>query len=165
MVRLETQLHAVRRPTCPRFAWDCPGLGTSQVAQLVNNLPASAGDTGDMGSILGLGKIPWRRKWQPAPIFLPGKSHGWRSLVGYSPWGHRESDMTERACPHDLVSTENLMSWEAHGMRQTGTTGPLGWLQPPYEKGSGVEDLSEAISGASGSTQSHPCAIPSPACL
>ena len=87
MVRLETQLHAVRRPTCPRFAWDCPGLGTSQVAQLVNNLPASAGDTGDMGSILGLGKIPWRRKWQPAPIFLPGKSHGWRSLGGDSPWG------------------------------------------------------------------------------
>ena len=33
-------------------------------------------------------KIPWRRKWQPTPIFLPGKSHGQRSLVGYSPWGH-----------------------------------------------------------------------------
>ena len=56
MVRLETQLHAVRRPTCPQFAWDCPGLGTSQVVQLVNNLPASAGDAGDTGSILGLGK-------------------------------------------------------------------------------------------------------------
>ena len=34
-------------------------------------------------------KIPWRRKWQPAPIFLPGKSHGQRSLMGYSPWGHK----------------------------------------------------------------------------
>ena len=34
-------------------------------------------------------KIPWRRKWQPTPVFLPGKSHGWRSLVGYTPWGHR----------------------------------------------------------------------------
>ena len=40
-------------------------------------------------------KIPWRRKWQPTPVFLPGKSHGWRSLVGYSLWGHKESDMTE----------------------------------------------------------------------
>ena len=41
-------------------------------------------------------KIPWRRKWQPPPpIFLPGKSHGHRSLVGYSPGGHKESDMTE----------------------------------------------------------------------
>ena len=33
-------------------------------------------------------KIPWRRKWQPTPVFLPGESHGQRSLVGYSPWGH-----------------------------------------------------------------------------
>ena len=41
-----------------------------------------------------VGKIPWRRKWQPTPVSLPGKSHGW-SLVGYSPWGHKESDMTE----------------------------------------------------------------------
>ena len=36
-----------------------------------------------------VGKIPWRRKWQPIPVFLPGKSHGQRSLVGYSLWGHR----------------------------------------------------------------------------
>ena len=39
--------------------------------------------------------MPWRRKWQPTPIFLPGKSHGQRSLVGYSPWGSKESDTTE----------------------------------------------------------------------
>jgi len=42
-----------------------------------------------------VGKIPWRRKWQPTPVFLPGKSHGQRSLVGYSPWGHKELDTTE----------------------------------------------------------------------
>jgi len=42
-----------------------------------------------------VGKIPWRRKWQPPPVFLPGQSHGQRSLVGYSPWGHKESDMNE----------------------------------------------------------------------
>ena len=41
-------------------------------------------------------RIPWRREWQPTPVFLPGKSHGWRSLVGYSPWGHIELDRTER---------------------------------------------------------------------
>ena len=41
-------------------------------------------------------KIPWRRKWQPTPGFLPGESHGQRSLVGYSPRGHKESDMTEQ---------------------------------------------------------------------
>ena len=42
------------------------------------------------------GKIPWRRKWQPTPVFLPGKSHGQRSLTGYSPWGRKELDMTEQ---------------------------------------------------------------------
>ena len=42
-----------------------------------------------------VGKIPWRRAWQPTPVFLPGKSHGWRSLVGYRPWGQKESGMTE----------------------------------------------------------------------
>ena len=39
---------------------------------------------------------PWRRKWQPTPVFLPGKSHGWRNLAGYSPWGRKESDTTEQ---------------------------------------------------------------------
>ena len=43
-------------------------------------------------------KIPWRRKWQSNPVLLPGESHGQRSLVGYSPWGHKESDMTEHPC-------------------------------------------------------------------
>ena len=42
-----------------------------------------------------VGEIPWRRKWQPTPVSLPEKSHGQRSLEGYSPWGHKESDMTE----------------------------------------------------------------------
>ena len=40
--------------------------------------------------------LSWRRKWQPTAVFLPGESHGGRSLAGYSPWGRRESDMTER---------------------------------------------------------------------
>ena len=52
---------------------------------VVQSLPASAGDAGDSGLIPGSGRFPWSRKWQPAPIFLPGKFHGQRSLVGYSP--------------------------------------------------------------------------------
>ena len=55
---------------------------------------ASAYSARDLGSISG-SEIPWRRKWQPTPVFLPGKSHGQRSLVDYSPWGHKESDTTE----------------------------------------------------------------------
>ena len=43
-----------------------------------------------------LGSIPWGRKQLPIPVFLPGKSHGQRSLAGYSPWSHKELDMTER---------------------------------------------------------------------
>ena len=42
-----------------------------------------------------VGKIPWRRKWQPTPVILLGKSYGQRSLVGYSPWDHKELDTTE----------------------------------------------------------------------
>ena len=41
-------------------------------------------------------KIPWSRKWQPTPVFLPGEFHVQRSLAGYSPWGPKESDTTER---------------------------------------------------------------------
>ena len=48
-----------------------------------------------------VGKIPWRRKWQPTPVFLPEKSHGQRSLVDYSPWGHKEFDTTEQL--HSLL--------------------------------------------------------------
>ena len=63
---------------------------------MVKNLtPASAGDTGEVGSIPRLERFPWRRKWQPTPLFLPGKSHGQRSLVAYSPGGCKELDTTE----------------------------------------------------------------------
>ena len=62
------------------------------------------GDARDLGSIpkrLGIslwgGKIPWRRKWPPTLAFLPGEFHEQRSLAGYHPWGHEESDMTEHA--------------------------------------------------------------------
>ena len=56
------------------------------------NPPANAGDSG--GFIPWVGMMPWGRKWQPTPVFLPGESHGHRRLVGYSPWGRKESDMT-----------------------------------------------------------------------
>ena len=46
----------------------------------------------------------WRRQWHPTPVFLPGKSHGRRSLVGCSPWGRQQSDMTERLHFHFSLS-------------------------------------------------------------
>ena len=53
-----------------------------------------------------VGKIRWRRHWQPTPVFMPGKSHGQRSLMGYSPWGRKESDTTERL--HFMCVAESL---------------------------------------------------------
>ena len=64
--------------------------GAALVAQTVKKLPAM------QGCDPWVGKIPWRRKWQPTPVFLPGKSHGQRSLAGYSPWTLKESDTTEK---------------------------------------------------------------------
>ena len=57
----------------------------SQVALVVKNPPAHAGHAGDVSSISGLGRSPWRRAWLPTPVFLPGEFHGQRKLVGYSP--------------------------------------------------------------------------------
>ena len=54
-------------------------------------------------------KLPWSRKWQPIPAFLPGKFHGQRSLVGYSPWGHKESDTTERLRHTHTVAIKSVL--------------------------------------------------------
>ena len=62
---------------------------------MVKNLPATAGRFKSCGLDPWVRKIPWRRKWQPIPVFLPGKSNGQRSLAGYSPWSGEESDTTE----------------------------------------------------------------------
>ena len=68
----------------------------SLVAQMVKNPPAMQEPWFNPWD----GKIPWRTAWQPTPVFLPGESHGWRCLVGYSPWGCTELDMTEQLTTH-----------------------------------------------------------------
>ena len=80
-----------------RTHWTCIGLRTS--LPVAKNPPANAGDTRETGSIPGLRRIPWRREWQPTPVFLPGESHGQRSLEGYSPWGLKELDTTKHTEP------------------------------------------------------------------
>ena len=66
-------------------------LKGSLVAQVVKSLPAMQEAWFDPWV-----KIPWRRKWQPSPVFLPGEAHEQRSLAGYSPWDRREPDTTEQ---------------------------------------------------------------------
>ena len=86
-----------------RTPWTVQFVGSQRVRQdwvtFTSGFPggsygkASACSAGDLGLIPGLG-FPWRRKWHPTPVLLHGKSHGRRSLTGYSPWGHRDSDMS-----------------------------------------------------------------------
>ena len=72
--------------------------------------PANAGF--DPGFKPGVGKISWRKKWRKkkkrqllTPVFLPRESHGQESQVGYSPWGHKESDMTEQLSTHVHIAS------------------------------------------------------------
>ena len=71
------------------------------------------------GFDLWVGKILWRREWQPTPIFLPREFHGQRSLLGYSPWGCKESDGTEQLTL--LLSSQEALP----------PTGVFLWISPP----------------------------------
>ena len=94
-----------------------------------------------MGSIPGSGRYPWRREWQPTPVFLPREVHGQRSLVGYNLWGCKESDMTEHLTSTERerclvkVQTVPLHSfWRFHPIWQVLTlccVSSLPCLQPP----------------------------------
>ena len=95
-------------------------IGAFQVAIMVKNLPANAKDIRDQVRSLGP-KIPWRRAWQPTPVFLPEESHGQRSLEGYSPQGHKESYMTEETahtCGGIVIITNMSLLWLC-GSQQT----------------------------------------------
>ena len=75
---------------------------------VVKNMPASAGDAGDSGLIPESEGFPYRRAWQPTLVFLSGESHGQRSLKGYHPWDHKESDTTEHAQEFTLAHQGHL---------------------------------------------------------
>ena len=72
--------------------------------------------------IPGVRKIPWRRNWQPTPVFWPGESQGQRSLAGYNPWSPKESDVTERLAPCSMKNIFELIIRYWYG------SGLLWWL-------------------------------------
>ena len=74
-----------------KFSFSCKNQ--SLVSQMVKNLPAVEEK---LRFYPWVRKILWRSEWQPSPVFLPGEFHGWRNLVGYSPQGCKESDITEQ---------------------------------------------------------------------
>ena len=65
---------------------------------VVKNLPANTGDLAGFNSCVG--KLPWRRAWQPTLVLLPGESHGQWSLASYNQWGQKELDTTEATYTH-----------------------------------------------------------------
>ena len=71
-----------------------------------------------------------RRQWHPTPVLLPGKSHGRRSLVGCSPWGRWESDMTERlhfhALEKEMAAHSGVLAWRIPGMGDPGELPSMG---------------------------------------
>ena len=89
------------------------------MALVVKNLPAWRRHR-RLGFNSWVRKIPWRRKWQPTPVFLPGESHGQRSLEGYCPWDHQELDKTEQVTHTHSTATEKqkvvARNWGWKGM-------------------------------------------------
>ena len=94
-IPLKTWVHlkVPRHPRVTTAEKQCPHIinRASLVAQMVKHLPTTQETRFDPW----VRKIPWRRKWQPTSVLFPGKYHRRRILVGYSPWGCKESDMTE----------------------------------------------------------------------
>ena len=84
---------------------------------VVKNLPANAGDARDMGSIPGLGRSSAGGNGTPLQYFLPGKSHGQRSLVGYSPWCCKELDIELQ----ELVMDREAWCAAIHGVAKSRT--------------------------------------------
>jgi len=78
--------------------------------------------------------IMWRRQWHPTPVLLPGKSHGRRSLVGCSPWGHKELDTTEQlhftfhfhALEKEMATHSRVLAWRIPGTREPGELPSMG---------------------------------------
>ena len=91
----------------------------------------SAYNSGDSGSFPGSGRCSWRREWPPTPVFLPGESHGQRTLMGYSPWGCKESDTTEWKTPTYHIGEGNgnpssVLAWRIPGTAEPGGLTSMG---------------------------------------
>ena len=102
--------------------------------------------------------ILWRRQWHPIPVLLPGKSHGWRSLVGCSPWGHEESDMTERLHFHFSLSCTgegngNLLQCSCLENPRDGEA----WWATVYGVAQSWTQLKPLSSSSSSSSNQYPC--------
>ena len=117
----------------PSYSKGMPGASSTDIIRKLpeililghdgQSLPASAGGW-SCWSDPWIGQVPWSREWQPTPVFLPGKAHGRRSLVGYGPRGHKEPDATEHRTEHTYpLMNQNLLSHKIPGDVHTGKCG------------------------------------------
>ena len=121
----------------------CYGLSLQEPEQvLMLKMPEALSQPGEEGFSLlqpfshlsGNRNKPRRRQWHPTPVLLPGKSHGWRSLVGCSPWGRQESDRTERLHFHfslscmekEMATHSSVLAWRIPGMEEPGGLPSMG---------------------------------------
>ena len=115
-----------------------PERGASQVSLVVKHLPASAGNVSDAGFDPWVGKIPWRRAWQPTPVFLPEESHGQRSLEGCSAWACAQSDT-----PEALLHAQLAGRTSAPLLCFTCLSSPLYWPLDYQVEATAAEDKAE----------------------
>ena len=122
------------------------------MAQVVKNLPAKQ----ETWVQSRFGKIPWRREWLPTPGFFPGEFHGWRSIAGFSPWGHKELDRIEQLTHKVLESPldckeikpanpKGNQSWIFIGRADAEAEAPVLW--PPDAKSRFIRKDSDAGKG------------------
>ena len=82
-----------------------------------------------------VGRIPWRKKWQPTPVFLLRESHGQRSLAGYRPWGHKELDTTEHLSTHTMYTQRSVGGGSVLIPDPFGGQVPKTWgIDPPWRR-------------------------------
>jgi len=141
---------------CPEFFtflnWNSVQRNTkSQFLPPISSL-ASTNILSDSMNLTILSTLYWRRWWHPTPVFLPGKSHGRRSLVVCSPWSHEESDTTERlhfhfslhASEKEMATHSSVLAWRVEGMGEPSGLPSMG----SHRVGHDWSDLAAAAAAA-----------------
>ena len=98
----------------------------SQVVPGVKNLPANA-------EMQWVWNSPWRSKWQPTPVFLPGEFHGQKSMAGYSPQGHKELDMTKHILEKAMAPHSSTLAWKIPWTEAPGRLQSMGSLRVRHD--------------------------------
>ena len=107
-------------------------IGYFHILAVVNSAAMNIGVYMSFSIMVSSGYIYQRRQWHPTPVLLPGKSHGWGTLEGCSPWGRKESDTTERlhfhfrALEKEMATHSSVLAWRIPGTGEPGGLPSMG---------------------------------------